>query len=425
MRWIVDDALKFSGARSAAWRRYDGIMLDPPKFGRGPDGEIWELYRDLPELVALARALLDENSSFLVLTVYAHPHVGRRDRRTGGRSVRAAGRSYRGRRNGDCRRSARALAADGDFCALDSRPRHKAAGAQRRYSTQSFKGSKWNSRQPPQPVPPPPMTAWPAALGHPLLLQFDRLRDLLVQTGLPPEPDVYDLFWRYLGGLEHAITRALDEALAAGPLDMAAVKALRRDHCGEIDASAIAQLVETAREQTDRLSQHLRDGQADLAIYGRAIADGDAALNGVHAPATAGELAALIQPLGAATTVMVAANRRMETELEAAAAETAALRDQLRKAENAAVTDALTGLLNRRGLIEALSNAQTSAAKAVPRLRSRWSTSTTSRTSTTNGAMRWATRCCALSASIWRSVSATPAPSDASAARSSSRSCPA
>lgn len=200
------------------------------------------------------------------------------------------------------------------------------------------------------------------ALGHPQLLLFDRLRDLLVRTGLPPEPDVYDLFWRYLGGLEHAITRALDEALAAGPVDMAAVRQMRRDHCGETDASAIAQLVETARVQTDRLSQHLREGQADLAIYGRAIADGDAALNGASAPATPDELAALIQPLGAATTVMVAANRRMEGELEAAVAETAALRDQLRKAENAAITDALTGLLNRRGLITALTEAQGTAA---------------------------------------------------------------
>ena len=196
------------------------------------------------------------------------------------------------------------------------------------------------------------------ALGHPQLLVFDRLRDLLVSTGLPPEPEVYDLFWRYLGGLEHAVTRGLDDALAAGTIDMATVKQLRRDHCGDGDASAIAKLVETARVQTDRLSQHLREGQADLATYGRAIADGDAALNGSHVPATAHELAALIQPLGAATTVMVAANRRMETELEAAVAETAALRDQLRKAESAAVTDALTGLLNRRGLIEALSNAQ-------------------------------------------------------------------
>jgi 23S rRNA (cytosine1962-C5)-methyltransferase len=71
VRWLVDDALKFMRREVRRGKRYDGIILDPPKYGRGPDGEIWELYRDLPELVALARALLDENSSFLVLTVYA------------------------------------------------------------------------------------------------------------------------------------------------------------------------------------------------------------------------------------------------------------------------------------------------------------------------------------------------------------------
>jgi 23S rRNA (cytosine1962-C5)-methyltransferase len=71
VRWLVDDALKFMRREVRRGKRYDGIILDPPKYGRGPDGEIWELYRDLPDLVALARALLDEDSSFLVLTVYA------------------------------------------------------------------------------------------------------------------------------------------------------------------------------------------------------------------------------------------------------------------------------------------------------------------------------------------------------------------
>ena len=71
VRWVVDDALKFMRREVRRGRRYDGILLDPPKYGRGPDGEIWELYRDLPELLALARSLLDEQSAFLVLTVYA------------------------------------------------------------------------------------------------------------------------------------------------------------------------------------------------------------------------------------------------------------------------------------------------------------------------------------------------------------------
>ncbi|UAJ11825.1 class I SAM-dependent methyltransferase [Glacieibacterium megasporae] len=71
VRWVVDDALKFMRREVRRARRYDGIILDPPKYGRGPEGEVWELYRDLPELLALARSLLDERSAFLVLTVYA------------------------------------------------------------------------------------------------------------------------------------------------------------------------------------------------------------------------------------------------------------------------------------------------------------------------------------------------------------------
>ena len=71
IRWVVDDALKFLRREVRRGRRYAGIILDPPKYGRGPDGEVWELYRDLPELMTLARALLDDRSAFLVLTVYA------------------------------------------------------------------------------------------------------------------------------------------------------------------------------------------------------------------------------------------------------------------------------------------------------------------------------------------------------------------
>lgn len=71
IRWLTDDALKFMRREVRRARRYDGIILDPPKYGRGPEGEVWELYRDLPELVACARSLLDADSRFLVLTVYA------------------------------------------------------------------------------------------------------------------------------------------------------------------------------------------------------------------------------------------------------------------------------------------------------------------------------------------------------------------
>ena len=71
IRWIVDDAGKFVAREVRRARRYDGILLDPPKFGRGPEGEVWRLEEDLAPLLSDCRRLLDGNSRFLVLTVYA------------------------------------------------------------------------------------------------------------------------------------------------------------------------------------------------------------------------------------------------------------------------------------------------------------------------------------------------------------------
>jgi 23S rRNA (cytosine1962-C5)-methyltransferase len=71
IRWIVDDASKFTAREVRRERHYDGILLDPPKFGRGPTGEVWRLEENLGPLLADCRRLLDANSRFLVLTVYA------------------------------------------------------------------------------------------------------------------------------------------------------------------------------------------------------------------------------------------------------------------------------------------------------------------------------------------------------------------
>ena len=71
VRWIVDDAAKFTAREVRRGRRYDGIILDPPKFGRGPEGEVWRLEDHLQSLVADCRQLLDSDSRFLFLTVYA------------------------------------------------------------------------------------------------------------------------------------------------------------------------------------------------------------------------------------------------------------------------------------------------------------------------------------------------------------------
>lgn len=71
IRWLVDDAGKFAAREVRRGKRYDGIILDPPKFGRGPEGEVWRLEDGLPPLIADCRRLLDADSRFLFLTVYA------------------------------------------------------------------------------------------------------------------------------------------------------------------------------------------------------------------------------------------------------------------------------------------------------------------------------------------------------------------
>jgi 23S rRNA (cytosine1962-C5)-methyltransferase len=71
IRWMVDDAAKFTAREVRRERRYDGIILDPPKFGRGPKNETWRIEEGLPGLVGDCAQLLDHDSRFLFLTVYA------------------------------------------------------------------------------------------------------------------------------------------------------------------------------------------------------------------------------------------------------------------------------------------------------------------------------------------------------------------
>lgn len=73
IRLIVDDALKFVQREARRGSHYDGLVLDPPKFGRGPKGEVWEFYKLLPELLHDCRAILSPQPAFVVLTAYAIP----------------------------------------------------------------------------------------------------------------------------------------------------------------------------------------------------------------------------------------------------------------------------------------------------------------------------------------------------------------
>jgi len=71
IRWIVDDALKFVQREARRGVQYDGLILDPPKFGRGPKGEVWEFYKLIPELLQACRRLMSSQAKFVVLTAYA------------------------------------------------------------------------------------------------------------------------------------------------------------------------------------------------------------------------------------------------------------------------------------------------------------------------------------------------------------------
>lgn len=71
IRWIVEDARKWLQREERRGSKYDAIVLDPPKYGRGPTGEVWRLFEDLPELVRLAGGLLSDEADFLLVNAYA------------------------------------------------------------------------------------------------------------------------------------------------------------------------------------------------------------------------------------------------------------------------------------------------------------------------------------------------------------------
>jgi 23S rRNA (cytosine1962-C5)-methyltransferase len=71
IRWICDDAMKFVQRDVRRGARYDAILLDPPKYGRGTNGEVWQLFEHLPEMLRAVRTLLSDDPIGLILTVYA------------------------------------------------------------------------------------------------------------------------------------------------------------------------------------------------------------------------------------------------------------------------------------------------------------------------------------------------------------------
>ncbi len=71
IRWVYEDAFKFARREMKRGNQYNGIIMDPPPYGRGPEGEKWTLQEQLDELVAIASNLLREDKHFFIMSMYA------------------------------------------------------------------------------------------------------------------------------------------------------------------------------------------------------------------------------------------------------------------------------------------------------------------------------------------------------------------
>jgi 23S rRNA (cytosine1962-C5)-methyltransferase len=71
VRWIVDDAEKFLQREYRRNRKYDALIMDPPSFGRGPKGEVWNIETQMTTLLALCKKILSESPKFILLTTHS------------------------------------------------------------------------------------------------------------------------------------------------------------------------------------------------------------------------------------------------------------------------------------------------------------------------------------------------------------------
>ena len=71
IRWVVEDALKFVKREEKRGNKYNGIILDPPAFGHGPNGEKWKLEDNINEMIKAVLLLLDPAEHFLILNAYS------------------------------------------------------------------------------------------------------------------------------------------------------------------------------------------------------------------------------------------------------------------------------------------------------------------------------------------------------------------
>ena len=71
IRWLIDDALKFTAREARRGVQYDGIIMDPPIYGHGPEGEPWDFNKDLPKLLQNCSLILSADPAFILINAYA------------------------------------------------------------------------------------------------------------------------------------------------------------------------------------------------------------------------------------------------------------------------------------------------------------------------------------------------------------------
>lgn len=71
IRWVVEDTLKFIKREARRGNTYHGIVMDPPKFGRGSSGEVWDFFKKTPELIEACKDILAPDARFIIMTAYA------------------------------------------------------------------------------------------------------------------------------------------------------------------------------------------------------------------------------------------------------------------------------------------------------------------------------------------------------------------
>jgi 23S rRNA (cytosine1962-C5)-methyltransferase len=72
IRWIIDDVIKFLNKESKRKETYDGIVLDPPSFGRGPKGQVWKIESSIIPLLEKCRQVLSSKPLFILLSLHSH-----------------------------------------------------------------------------------------------------------------------------------------------------------------------------------------------------------------------------------------------------------------------------------------------------------------------------------------------------------------